>query len=265
MISKAFKIVEEKLESYFLGINFKSNKVDDLSVLFFNGKETYKLEYLSNDKQFKLLYANNDNNNLDDKNFKVLSAWLFDFENYTEKEAKSIADDFVETLKKYNRVSGEKKSAFKEEKKSDANDIIFFINRLATIFPDLKNDIKFEKENYESFRPITFCREKVLPYVLEVINSGNDKDKLNKLCNTFSNFYENGDLDVRSAITIVFLNSINNELSQKTVKDMISKDLNLAWKAAMKYKNKNVTPEKIRKKASLFEIAQKKLDEQNRA
>lgn len=264
MISKAFKIVEEKLENYFSSINFKSRKVDDLTVIFFNGDKSYKVEYLSNEKQFKLLYANDDNNNLDDKDFKILSAWLFDCETDSEKEAKSIANDFIETLTSYNKSSAIKKSVSKEEKKLDANDIMFFINRLATIFPELKDDIKFEKENYESFRPITFCKEKVLPHVSGLINNVNEKDKLNKLCNIFNNFYENGDLDVRSTITIIFLNSINNESSRKIVQDMISKDLNLAWKAAMKYKNKEVTPEKVRKKASLFEIAQKKLDEQNR-
>ena len=260
MNKKAFNIVESMLSEHLLKFNFNKKNLEDFSTVFFKDDKVYNLKYLSDKKQFKLLYANNDFNSLKDEDFKEISVWLFDPESDTEKEAKSIACDFVESLNFSVKKTNNKKSTGSDGQKT--NDLMFFINRLATIFPELKDEIRREKESYSSFRGITFCKEKILPLILNLFKGSIQRDKIKKLCTAFNNFYDSGVLDVRASITIVFLNSIEDESSIEIIKGEISKDLNLAWKAALKYKGKNVKPEKIKKRANFFEMAQSRLDQQ---
>ena len=65
-------------------------------------------------------------------------------------------------------VEGPKRKAIvqqqnKKKKKSDEGNVdpLFFCNRLVNVFPSLKDDIRFEKEHYPSFRGVTFAREKI--------------------------------------------------------------------------------------------------------
>lgn len=252
---EAYKIIEEQLSEYFSKIKFDVKKLTDLKTLFFKSEKVYKLEYLVEKKQFKLLYANSNLNCLKDDDFKELSAWLFDPEVDTIKEAKSIANDFIESLSKNSnqKVKPSKKNTSTDS--SGANDIMFFINRMLTVFPELKDDIKSEKEHYEQFRSVTFCKEKILPLFLNLLKDNSRKDKIKKLCSTLNTLYNNGDLDVRAVITIVFLNSVEDNNSKELMRKELDKELILAWEAALKYKGKTVKPEKSKKKFNLFEAA----------
>lgn len=257
----AFNIVENKLGEYFLKNNFTKKNLGDCSTAFFNNEKTYKLEYLFDKKQFKLLYAEKSIDDLIEDDFKQISVWLFDPSENTEKEAKSIANDFIETLSvNKNKPNNKKNYKSNNQSSNSDHDLLFFINRLATIFPELKDDIKYEKENFSEFREVKFCREKVLHLIKNLLRENTQKDKIKKLCNLFNNSYEDGNLDVRACITIVFLNYIEDEKSIKILKNGLNDELNLAWNAALKYKGKKVKPEKAKKKTNLFELAQKKLE-----
>ena len=158
-------------------------------------------------KQFKLLYAEKSIDDLIEDDFKQISVWLFDPNENTEKEAKSIANDFIETLSvNKNKPNNKKNYKSNNQSSNSDHDLLFFINRLATIFPELKDDIKYEKENFSEFREVKFCREKVLHLIKNLLRENTQKDKIKKLCNLFNNSYEDGNLDVRACITIVFLN-----------------------------------------------------------
>lgn len=249
LLNKAFNIVEEQLNTELSKRDFKLEK-NNLSSVFSNGEVKYKLEYNENSKKFILSFCN-----CSDENYKNISVWLFDPKNDSEKEAKSIANDFVESIS----VSKKNKNIRKANKKSieSNSDLLFLANRFATVFPELKEDIKFEKENFETFRGITFTREKILPLFLELINSGAPADKFKKVCSTLNNLYDNGNLDVRSCVTIVILNSVpeDNKKAFEKLEKNLSSDLLNAWNAAKKYKNKKVKPEKVKKRKSFFEKA----------
>lgn len=257
----AFNVVENKLEEYFLKNNFNKKRLGECNTVFFDKEKTYKLEYSFDKKQFKLLYAEKSIDDLNNEDFKQISVWLFDPNEDTEKEAKSIANDFIESLS-FNKIKSSNKKNYKSNNQSDTgdHDLLFFINRLATIFPELKDDIKYEKENFSEFRGVKFCREKVLPLILNLLRENTQKDKIKKLCTLFNNSYEDGNLDVRACTTIVFLNYIEDEKSIKILKKGLNDELNLAWNAALKYKDKKVKPEKVKNKTNLFELAQKRLD-----
>ena len=184
---------------------------------------------------------------------KILSTWLFDPQNDTEKEAKDIAADFAETLGGISRRAN-KKMAQKKKKSDDENNVnpLFLMNRIANIFPELKDAVLEEKENYENFRGVIFAREKAMLFVKETLTSGMPKDKFKKLCTVFSNLYASGDLDTKAIITIVFLNSIDDTTARENIENTVSEDLKAAMKEAFKLRGKKIKPEKIKKKRTFI-------------
>lgn len=251
LLNKAFSIIEEKLSETLSSKGFTAKKNNDLTTTFSDNNVNYKLEYNENSKKFILSFAGENSDN-----YKSISVWLFDPESDTEKEAKSIANDFSDYFNGSKNDLKIKKSSKKSDEDSTAG-LMFMVNRFATIFPEVKEDIKLEKNSFESFRAINFTKEKILPLILSLVETGKPGDKYKKLCSTLNNLYDNGNLDTRACITIVILNSVC-DCSEKTIEKLqknLSEDLNHAWKAAKKYKGKKVKPEKRKTKKSFFEKA----------
>ncbi len=250
MSVKAFNEIEKKLNENLSKKGFHLDKIDNLSSVFSNNRTKYKIEYSNSSKKFTLSSCPVTENV--DGDYKSISVWLFDPENDTEKEVKSIAEDFLESVNSSKNIARSKKSSKKSDETANV-DLIFLINRLATVFPEIKDEIKTEKESFESFRGVTFIREKILPYILELVNAGKPKDTFKKLCSTLSNLYESGNLDVRSVITIVILNSVSDETASKRLRESLSENLVKAWDVAKKFRNRKVRPERRKKRKTFFE------------
>ena len=124
------------------------------------------------------------------------------------------------------------------------------MNRLATLFPNLKELIQFEKKDVESFRYVSFVKTNVVSQVQGLLSTSNEKSEVKKLGKILSDNYDNGDLDVRGLITIVILNSIEAENQKMLLKKYLSDDLKNAWEAAEKLKGKKIKPEKVKKRKS---------------
>lgn len=210
---------------------------------FDNQKEFY--EIIKKDQKILLKKYNNIENKQD---FKILSSWLFEEDKITQKDINTISTDFIESV---NNSEVKNKSNFKKsaKKNNDERNVsgLFFANRMATIFPEIKSEIQEEKEFYTSFRTVNFTRKIILPKINEQIEQKNTSI-LKKLGKVFNDLYENGSLDVRSVITMVILNNINMDV----FREYISDDLKKASSYAIKYKNKKVKPEKIKTKKSFF-------------
>ncbi len=251
MIGKAFKIIEDRLSEVLLNKGFKKINNSGDYILFIKDSEGYKVTFDESQKRFDLLECTLEDNK--EEVGKSVSAWLFDPENDTEKEAKAIAEDFKDTLC---GSSGQKtlRNIKKKKKSDDENNVnsLFLMNRIANIFPELKDAVQEEKECYENFRGVTFAKEKALPLVKETLIKGEPKDKFKKLCTVFSNLYDSGDLDTRGIITIIFLNSIEDETAREKISAQLSKNLQAAMKEAYKIKDKKVKPEKIKKKRTFI-------------
>ncbi len=233
------KKIEEILQEYLHLNNFEA-EITGNSLNFSNKELSYKIEINENKKCIELFSVN-----VEEK--KSLSKWLLDVKKTDDSEINDIALDFLKTLK---GPSSSKKKRENNRLSDDNGNVnpLFFMNRLATIFPELKDEIKAERENYESFRGVTFAKEKALPKVLEVLNKGVPKDKFKKLCNLFNNMYDNGDLDVRGIVTIIFLNSLDDPKVRERVEGLLSGDLKRAFAAAQRLKGKKIKPEIPKKK-----------------
>jgi len=183
-----------------------------------------------------------------DNDWKTLATWMFDPESDGQKEANSIANDFVEAISAptaQKRAKQIKKSKGKKKDDDGNADPLFLSKRFMTLFPDLKDEIKAEEEGYSPFRGVTFARASIVPRVNKLVASGSDAD-LKKLGSILSTQYSNGDFDTRSIITIVILNSIPDEYDAK-INEYLSEDLQKAFKHSKKFRGKTVKPEKEKK------------------
>lgn len=255
MENKAFNLIADNIENILKPQSFSNKKVTDSSdekKAIFEGKSiAYQVSYNRKNKKYTLSSCSIVDSQ-PDLDWNKLSTWLFDPESNNIQDAQDIANDFISTLK----ITKPSKKASKNKSKTDESNVnpLFLMNRLVNVFPELKSEINFEKEHYESFRGVTFTKEKVLPLITNLIES-NDSSKLKKLCKILSDMYSSGDLDVRGIITYVILISIDNNEKFTTIEEYLSPELKKAFQNTRKIKGKKIKPEKKKKPSKLFSAA----------
>lgn len=251
MINKAFKIVCAKVQEAVEPQGFKMNKVDssnenEMVALFTSENVAYSVIYYI-DKMHMVMRACAMTEDGPDNEWKTMATWMFNPETDTEKEAQSIGNDFVDcigTKKNIKRVSQTKKKKSKGEEAT--SDPVFLLKRFVKYFPELKDEIREEEENYSTFRAVTFTKEHVVSRVNNFVATA-PKGDLSKFMGVLSAQYLKGDPDTRAIITIVILNSIDDKHIEK-ITPMLSDELATAFKCAHKYKGKTVKPEKAPKR-----------------
>ena len=250
-IKSAFNSICQKVEEALAPQGFVKQKIssgeNELVSLYTSENNAYSVVYYM-DKQHMVMRHCAMTDDGPDNDWKVLATWMFDPENDTQKEADSIANDFVDNCS--SAVAAKRIKATKKKKKKDSDegnaDPLFLAKRFASLFPELKDEIKNEEDCYYPFRGVTFTRASIVPKVENLLRTGNKKD-IEKLVNLLSAQYSNGDADTRSIITIVILNSMPAD-KYDVLNENMSDELKKAWKAALKFKGKKVKPEKPKKK-----------------
>lgn len=242
---------------------FNINKLGDYAVEFVGEESKYTMEYDTSKSLIKLFCCSEkDSENKVESEQRVISSWLMEFEKCTSKDVNTIAADFIQEM-----VGKEKNlsptAQIRKKRPSNENNItgLFFANRMASIFPKIKEKIQEEKNLESDFRIASFTQTYILPCIEELLNSGKQKSEMNKLGKLLGDLYHNGGLDVRSVITMgVFCNL--SDRSAIALRGLVCDELAKAFDAAMKYKGKNVKPKKIRAKKSFLS---KLLEAQERA
>lgn len=254
-IKKAFGIITDKLNDTLKGQNFTKQKVEssntnEIVSLFTSETVAYSVVYY-NDKMLCVLRSCTMTDEGPDNEWKTMATWMFNPETDTEKEADSIGNDFVEAVTSASAVKRAKQTKRKKNSDDGNADPLFLAKRFMVLFPELKDEIKKEQETKEVFRGVYFTRTFIVPRVNELLARG-VKSEINKLSQILSTQYQNGDMDTRSIITIIILNSVDEKYKEK-LEEKMSDDLKKAWKFALKMKGKKVKPEKVKKKkAGMF-------------
>lgn len=251
-ITKAFGIITNKLEEALKAQNIKKQKVEssndnELVSLFTGESVAYSTVYYK-DKMLCVLRSCTMTEDGPDNEWKTMATWMFNPETDTEKEADSIANDFVEAVSSASAVKRVKQTKKKKSDEGNA-DPLFLAKRFLVLFSDLKEEIAKEQQK-EEFRGVYFTRTYILPRINELLARGNKQD-VQKLCNILSAQYQNGDMDTRSIITIVILNSVD-EKYYDAINEKLSDELKKAWSFAIKFKGKKVKPEKVKKSGGMF-------------
>lgn len=248
---KAFDFIVGKVEEELVKSGYTKQKVaaensNEFVALFTSQNIAYSVVYLK-DKQQMVLRSCTMTEDGPDNEWKTLATWLYDDEFADQKDAESIANDFVEGVSGTIAIKRAKQVKQKKKKDDDGTaDPKFLAKRFVTYFPELKDEIKNEEDCYFPFRGATFAKEHMVPKIQTYIKRAS-KPELKKFSGVFNVQYGNGDVDTRAIITIVILNSLSDE-DFNCIVEYFDDDLQKAARAARKYKDKTVKPEKPKKK-----------------
>ena len=250
-IQKAFDIMISKTAQLLTSRGYVREEVApseaELTALFV-GENAYSIVYTYSNKRIVLRSCDTEDGEPDNK-WKTLATWLYDTETDGNREAESIGDDFAETIQgpKQTAAAASQKQKKRKKEGEATVDSMFLANRMVTYFPELKDEIAYEKSHYSEFRGITFAEEKILPLFVEMVNAANQK-KLEKLSAGLASMYSSGDLDTKGIITYILLNSVESDEKFMQLISAFSEADQKVTKAARKLRGKKIKPEKPSKK-----------------
>ena len=151
--TKAFELIAGKVEEELKKSGYARQKVaaeneGDLVALFTSENVAYSVVYIL-DKQQMVLRSCTMTDEGPDNEWKTLATWLYDEETSDQKDAESIANDFIEGVSGTIAVKRAKQVKQKKKKGDDGTaDPKFFAKRFVAYFPELKDEIKNEEDCY---------------------------------------------------------------------------------------------------------------------
>lgn len=247
MDRNCFEIIYDTLINSDKLKDFKIEKSKNNTLTLTNSNSSYEINFDPPTSKINL-WAKNASGEI-----KKLSSWLLNTE-FSQKDLTMISNDFIETMIGKEQITLKAK---KQKNSSDDSNVtgIFFANRMATIFPELKEKIQDEKNSYEEFRSAFFAKNDILPTINNFLKNEKNVSRAKKLGKLISDLYKNATLDVKSIITMAILNGLDESVISKDFEDSLGNELLKSWGYAKKYKNKKVKPEKPKKRKSLLSQA----------
>ena len=267
-ITEVFRLIEKQLDSTKKELEFKKDKATDESISFSGEKGIYRIVYDSSSSimAFECAYENSEN-----AEFNTISRSLFDAESYDERDAKSLAneinDEITSLFKSRKKVDLDKIKMPKAVSRTKAkNGVVSYdtdslANRFATLYPDMKDDIRANIAQYGEFLPETFFMEKGSARIIDVIANGSETD-VKKLFKMLNEVYEDGTNEVQDIIGVTILGEMKNdpklmEVADKYMSDYMSGPVHEIIKITAKNnsltkKLKNPPPYKPKKKRKGF-------------
>lgn len=188
--SKKFHAVDLEQGSYF------TNGTVAIRVHYDSAKELFCLEQTAMEEEQPA------------ENWQTLSSWLFAAD-ASPKEAKSIANDFEDSLREFLGVKPtvQKKTAATIPAKGNPGDDptpSVLAGRFLTIFPQFKGEYdRYVTEN-GAFLYVHFFEEIAAPHLGALLDA-NDKKRLIKYFDLLNFVYCNGDKEARSVVSAVIL------------------------------------------------------------
>ncbi len=186
-------------------------------------KETAYIDFVKNDLTLRLLSHDNVLDlmeKLGDEEFSKLSTNLFELENVDEKEAKSIANEIIETAdEKYNEKSAGSANLTKKAPASISKSAVragmtyddnTLANKLTALYPELKDAYKDNFQKYGEFLSEKFFTEHANKYIIDTIKS-KDTQANKKLFKILSDIYLDGSSQVQDLIAVTILGELNND------------------------------------------------------
>lgn len=250
MDQKAFDLIAGKVGEVLSAQEFVSagevQEENGRYALFTSETAAYSVFYNEEKKRFELRTCDMVDDQPEGK-WKSISIWLYDPETDSTAEAESISSDFVETIEGPKRVAALKTKKKRKKDEENTSDPLFFFNRFVGLFPELRDELNEEKARYDEIRAVTFARAHLLPKLEALFTQASRQDQIKRGVDLLNDMYVNGDMDVRSIITIVLLNGIENETAIANMKPLFSAELKKAYTAGHKLKGRKIKPEKKKK------------------
>ena len=143
------------------------------------------------------------------ESWKVLSSWLFG-KDAPIRDAKSIANDFEDTLREFLGVKPATAKATTaanlptRETPGDDPTPAVLAGRFLTIFPQFKDEYQNYVTEKGSFLYVHFFEEIAVPHLGALLDA-DDKKRLEKFFDMMNHIYCNGDKEARSVVSAVLL------------------------------------------------------------
>ena len=248
-IERAFEIITSKVDEVLLGNGYTKQDVaagdNELTVLY-TGEVAYSVVYYKDNMRVVLRNCAMVDGE-PDNSWKTVATWLFDPVADNVKEATNIGEDFAETIRGPKQIEVRQKQKKTKKEGEGNNDPLFFANRMVAYFPELRDEIAYEKAHYENFRGVTFAEEKIVPRFRDYVKKAN-KNTLEKMSKNFATMYDNGDLDVKGIITYLLFNAVDDDEKYKMLVSEFEKSNRNIADEARRLRGKKLKPEKPKKK-----------------
>ncbi len=190
----------------------------DAVVMDFSGEKGVA-RFVCSDDRIHLLFAEKDAPRADDAAFTKDTTYLFVLAEYGENDVKSIAteineymtDTFVvkkKTAVKTKNISTVSRAAAKSGLL--AYDSITFATKLAGIYPELKEEITKNIEEYGEFLCEDFFVNHANAFIENTVRE-NNPNKMKRLFNVICEIYEDGTNEVQSLIAVTALGFISGD------------------------------------------------------
>ncbi len=190
----------------------------DAVVMDFSGEKGVA-RFVFSDDRIHLLFAGNDAPRADDAAFTKDTTYLFELAEYGERDVKSVAtqvneymtDTFVVKKKaavKTKNIATVSRSAAKSGLL--AYDSITFATKLAGVYPELKEAITSNIEEYGEFLCEDFFVNHANAFIENTIRENNPQ-KMKRLFNIICEIYEDGTNEVQSLIAVTALGFVQND------------------------------------------------------
>ncbi len=205
---------------------------DKASYLSYSG-EKGKIRILFNENKIRLLAGSKDASSLDDSDYTLLVSFLLVLEEYDIRDVKSVANEIIENI---NEEFTPKKIAKRQQNvKAQATvsrsavksgallyDPATLAVRLASLYPQLKDEYKAHIEKYDEFLCEDFFINHVNPLVFNTIKENNTQ-RVKKLFNIINEIFDDGTNEVQDVIVVTMLSSYEYEGNMyQTVLDHVS-------------------------------------------
>lgn len=225
-LNEAYKIIEKNLIPVNDELGFRRSSADDNSIYFSGEKGIYRLVHNSetNILSFECAYENKG----EETQFNTISKSLFELDNVNDKDAKSAANEIIDEIsrlfKPKKKVDLEKVkmpkavSRTKAKNGSISYDIDSLANRFGVLYPEFKDEIKFNIASYGEFLPETFFTEHGNAKVLDVIKNGSAAEQ-KKLFRMLGEIFEDGTNEVQDVIGVTILGEMKNDPQMMAVAD----------------------------------------------
>lgn len=193
---------------------------DSASYLQYSGDKG-KIRILFNDNKIRLLTGEKDAASADDSDYTLVASYLLILDEYDSKDVKSVINEITENLteayspkqiaKRQQQIKAQatvSRSAVKNG--SLLYDPATLAVRLATLYPEIKEEYKAHLEKYDEFLCEDFFVNNVNPRVYATIRENNPV-KMKKLFGILNEIYDDGTNEVQDIIIVTMLASYNYE------------------------------------------------------
>lgn len=218
-ISKQLTAINEEL-------GFKKSKDEDNAVYFKGEKGIYRLNFDASNSilQFECAYEDKG----DETEFNTISRSLFELDVINEKDIKSMSNEIIDELERLfkvrKQVNLDKVKMPKAVSRTKAKngiisyDVDSLANRFGALYPEYKDQIKINVQQYGEFLPEDFFINYGTPKVLDVIKNGTEAER-KKLFKLLGEIFEDGTNEVQDIIAVTILGEMKNDKEMMAVAD----------------------------------------------